>query len=1086
MWETPNSRVTILCTPTRQPKKDQQHDDHRSYFPLYALPVNLGEKIFASVLVLQHVENNFIEELYKTREKYADKYIRIAYSASGLHMVEGDSREDANKGGILTTRIDASRHDDTLPPRDFRNVLQSRPGHNHIPGLLDKLVSPSEILDLRTVSQGKRMYAERHMDVADDFREERFVDEMIHDRSRNLLDSSFVHGVVPPETDDLKQVLQEMKVMVENIALDRNGRSGEFYGRGQVKVYENDDLQSFIEENTATHKNEGKDSFRESSRLPRDAETLGGTRMRESFRDELSSGRDLYAPDVWGKLFQLVKDSALLEHDLDSKTNIRDERRKVMFADIQDMRSSDADLHGSGPGRSFDDAELSRRKPRTDDIASGIQTDVRGINIRAGGWKARDDIPNTESIHDSFSMFDAYLSNVKSLIEDFQHSRKGKPEFNQSFPNAGTKNERRALSPNSILQVMGDIRRENLYRDDKPHYFSEGDKSSKAEWFAFNERRAEDGIAERNRVTFEPEDNRMFGETDRNRTHIDGSERNRIVGESVSERRIFGRPERTGESVDGPDDRNRNMFVRAEGRKWQVLETKDRNTQVFSEPNRNSLMFGGSENRKRPLYDDVEDRNRSVYGELENRKRQMHDNRDNRNRQMYGEPDDRKRQLYFETDVRQKSLYAERDDRKKLMYGEPGDQKRSVYVEPEDLKRFLYDEPGDLTRSAYDEPEGRKRSLYGESEDGSGYMFSRTDDRNLQVTERSRPIVEEVGWNRPTAEEIERNRLIAGERERRVLFGGRTDLIRSGSKAEDGDREASKRHHQHQQQQHSPLPSPSLSPQLPPPLLTVEQIVEVQSTKEKRRKRRAELRKARKIVAKAREAQQGVGILAMQTGGISVAKGKDDMTDVEESSVKKNDGNNVNVGDISLEKDLQTYCAVDRSCEPAASHQTPSSSNIEWDKVQSSGGHSSTASWTSSGGQEGRQRETQEQHGTFRSLQPVDTKQLPPLSSQHVGKCGTSDEPERSMLPSLSTCGQSPQNYGHSYQQYGLSGSIPAQPSAVGMGNTSQYGSWQGEGSGGWNTLSSRSTTGGWGTPGTGNTSNNWSYQSDNASYTWR
>ncbi|KAJ8891572.1 hypothetical protein PR048_004100 [Dryococelus australis] len=852
--KTPKLRVTFLCTPTRQLKK--HHDDPMPYFPLYALPVNLGAEFFAAVLVLQHVENNFINELYERRQKYTGKCMRIANS-SGLHREEDDPREEAkhrstssaakknvagnkslsggrgparrgvdtgstrasrmvelgrgvdtdrtrdsrrvelargvdtgrtrasrrvelgrgmdtertrasrqelagsrnvrgNKDGMLATHIAASRHDATLPPRDMRNVLQSRPGHNHIGNLLDKLISPSEIQDLITVLQGKRMYAERHVGVANDFREKRFVDEIIHDRNRNRLGSIFVRGVVPPGTEDRRQVLQPGRGQVLQP------------GRGQVRVYNNNDLRSFIDENRATHNNEGKDSFRESSRLPRDAETWVGARMRVSLRDDLSSGRNLYPPDVRGKLhsrnnepeaFPLVKDSALFERGLGSKTNIRDERRKL-FSDIQGMRSINADLRGSGPGRSFDDADLGRRKPRTDDIASGIKTDVRGVNIRAGGWKARDDIRNMESIRDSFSKFDAYLSNVKSSM-DFQHSGKAKPEFNQFFPNAGPKSERRSLFPNSKPQVTGDIRGENPYRDDKPNYFGEGDKSSKAGWFAFNERRAEDGIA------------------DRNRTHVDGSERNRIVGESVRGRRIFGGPERTGASV-GPVDRNRNVFVRAEDRKRQVFETEARNKQVFIEPNRNSLLFGGSEDRKKPLYD-VEDRNRSVYGELENRKRQM-----------YVSPDDRKR------------------------YGEPVDSKRLKYGELLD-KRSVYEEPGD-----------RKRSVYGGPEDGSGYMFRKTDSRNLPVTKRSRPVVE-VGRNRPTVEEIERSRLMAGERER-----------------------------------------------------------------------------------------------------------------------EKNDATKLYVGDKSLEKGLQAYWAVERDHEPAASHLTPSSSNRDWDKVQSSGGHSSAASWARS------------------------------------------------------------------------------------------------------------------------------------------
>ncbi|KAJ8891588.1 hypothetical protein PR048_004116 [Dryococelus australis] len=1351
MLKTPKSRVTILCMPTSETKI--LHDDPMPYFPLYALPVNLGAKFFAAILVLQHVESNFIRELYETRETYTVKCIRIVSSTPGLYMAEDDPREETkhcsassaakqnvsiskpndknananitdvknvarnrrlsgdrgsparrgvdtgstrtsrreelagsrnvwvNKDGMLTTRIDASRHDGTLPPRDLRNVLQSRPGHNHVAGLLDNLISSSEMQDLRTVLRGKRMYAERHMDVADDFREERFVDEIIHDRNRNLSDSSFVRSVIPPGAEDLRQVLQE-KMMVENIVGDRYERSGEFHGRGQVRVYENNDLRSFIEENRATHKNEGKDSFREFSRLPRDAETWDGARMRVSFRDDLASGRNLYPPDFRGKLhsrndepeaFPLVKDSALFERGLDSKTNIRDERRKVMFADIQDMRSSDADLRGSGPGRSFDDAELSRRKPRTDDIASGIQTDVRGINIRAGGWKARDDVRNMESIHDSFSKFDAYLSNVKSSMKNFQHSGKAKPEFNQSFPNAGMKSEWRALSPNLKLQVAGEIRRENPYHDDKPKYFGEGDKSSKAEWFAFNERRAEDGIAERNRVTFKPEGNRIMpGEIDRNRTHIDGGERNRVFGESVSERRIFSGPERTGVSVDGPDDRNRNMFIRAEDRKRQVFETEDRNKQVFSEPNRNSLMFGGSEDRRRPLYDNVEDRKRQMFSEPDDRKRQMYGEPDDRKRQMYGEPDDRKRQMYSEPDDRKRQMYGEPDDRKRQMYGEPDDRKRQMYGEPVDTKRQMYDEqvdrkkqmfgepddrnrqlfgepderksqvyvetddrkmslyaeledkkfmygepedrkrsvydeseekkrliygepgnvrrsaynePGDLIRSAYDEPGDRKRSayvdpedrnrslhsepvdskrlkygelenkrsvyeetgdrkrsVYGGPEDRSGYMFSKTGDRNLPVTERSRPV-DEVGQNRPTVEEIERNRLMAGEREReKILFGGRTNINRTGyyapdskvasynrgyaedsssfindesgvtnfsfkdtygkisqskedirpkiqpgetrqlpPKAEDGDREVSKRYHHHQQQ-HSLLPPPP-----PPPLLTDEQMVEVQSTKEKKRRCRAAFEKAQKIVTlKARETQQEVGVPDKQAGGSSATRGKDGKTYFEESSVKRNDAKHLYMGDRSLEKGPQAYWAVDRGREPAASHQTPSSSNREWDKVQSSGGHSSAASWTNSWGQEGRQRDTREQHGGFRSLQPVDTKQPPPSSSQHVGKYRTSDEPGRSTLPSVSTFGQSPQNYEHSNQQYGLSGSVPAHTSAAGMGNMSQYGSWQGGGPGGWNTSSGWSATGGWGAPGAWNTSNNWSSQFGNAGYTWR
>ncbi|KAJ8891579.1 hypothetical protein PR048_004107 [Dryococelus australis] len=1171
MLKTSKLRVTVLCTPTRQPKK--HHDDPMPYFPLYALPVDLGSKSFAAVLVLQHVENNFIDELYETREKYTVKCIHIANSKSGLHMVENDPREETkhrstsfatkknvsiskhndknangkisdvknaarnrslsgdrelpesrgvdtgrtrasrgeelagsrnvrvNKDGTLTTCIDASRHDGTLPPQDLRNVLQSRHGHNHDADFLDKLISPSDIQDLRTVLRGKRMYAERDMDVVDDFREERFVDEIIHDRNRNLLDSSFVHGVVPPGTEDLRQVLQEKKVMVENITGDRNERCGEFYSRGQVKVYENNDLRSFIEENRATHKNEGKYSFREFSRLSYNTETRDGEHTSMSFRDELSSGNNLHPSDVWGKLhsrnnrseaFPLLKDSALLERGLDSKINIRDERRKVMFADIQDI-SSDADLLGSGPGRSFDDSELGRKKPRT-----------------AGGWKARDDTHNVESIHDSFSKFDAYLSNVKSNMKDFQHSWKAKPEFHQYFPNAGMKSELRALSPNLKLQVMGDVRREIPYRDDKPHYFSEGDKRIKAEQFAFDERRTEVGIAERNSITFGSEDNRMFGETDRNRTHIDGNERNGMVGESVSERRSFVGPERTGASVNGPDDRNKNMFVRAEDRKRQVFETEDRKKQVFNEPNRNSVMFGGSEDRKRPLHDDVEDRNRSVYGQLEDRKRQMYGEPVDTKMQVYDEPIDRKRQVYVEIDVRQRSLYAELEDRKKLMYGEPGD-KRSVYVKPEDLKRLPYGEPEDRTkslhgepvdskrlkygdledkRSVYEELGDRKRSVYGGPEDESGYTFSKTDDRNLPVTERSRPVVK-VGQNRPTVKEIERNRLMAGEREReKVLFGGRTDIYTTGyyaadskvdSKVEDGDKEASKRHyHHHQQQQHSP-PCP------PPPLLTGEQMVKVQSTKEKRRQHTVELEKAQKIVAlNAREVQQGVSIPDKQAGGNSVAKLKDGKTYVKESSVKINDGKNLNVGDRLLKKCPQAYWAIDRGHELAATHHTPSSWNRDWDKEQSSGGHSSAASWTSSWGQEGRQRDTQEQHGTVRSLQPIDVKWLPPLSNQHVGKYGTSDEPGRSPQPSVSTFGQSPQNYRHSYQQYGVSVSIPAQPLTVGTGNMSQYGTWQGGGRGGWNTLSGRSTTGGLSTPGAWNTSNNWSSQSGNAGYTWR
>ncbi|XP_063233971.1 uncharacterized protein LOC134537450 isoform X2 [Bacillus rossius redtenbacheri] len=851
-------QVTSLCTPG---KKLRYHNgDPLPYLPLYALPISLGTRNFAAIIVLQHVEINFIKELYHIRDDYPVQYIPIAVSENSIpFMVEdtkemtkfakmpanrnrtdmrngprnrslsgsggpgkrsqdrdgnyrneavGRNRSDSqhfgdcsntreedhsslsrnvwmNEDGLLTTRIDASEHGSGLPPRDLRDVLQSRSGHHHQDSLLDGgYTASTDVKDLRTVIQGKRMYAERHLDVADNIRDDRYFDDVTNDKKRRLDSSSFAYNVISPGTEDLRQVLQEKKVMGENISVkDRNMLSRDFQGRSMGDgrshyiVRENNDLRSFLEENRATHNNEVKDPFRDSARLPHDVENWGGAHPSMNFRDARSGG-SLYPTDDWRDMcrnnepeaFPLVKDSSVFERDIGNKMNVREfERKKVLFSREGNSRNINFSHHASGTGRSYDDAELGRKATRAkrDDIASGFMTDVRGIGRIGASWKTRnvhDSLRDMENIHDSFSKFDAYMSKSTSH-KDHRHGGKPRLEFDQSFPSAGVKTIRHALSPNSKHHVTSDILRENQYHssDVKASFYGDADERNKnSQWLAYDDRNIPIiSDLERNRTTFETESSRTFDESGRNRLIMDGSERNRTFG---SGERIFGGGDRTEAIVDGPNDKNRNIFGRLEDRKMSVFDTTDIQKRL--------LVEAGVINR--PIYGELEDRERSLYGELVKKR-------------SYGEPEDRKRSRYIEIEDRKRPLYGGPEDKKRLLYGETNDRKMSYG--DSDRNRSLYGELGDRDdrhRPLLGPPDVSSRSLHGPLEDRNPSLHGPLEDRNRSMRgppDRNRSIhdpPEDRNWSMHGPPE-DRNRSMHGppEDRNRSMHGLPEDRNRS-------------------------------------------------------------------------------------------------------------------------------------------------------------------------------------------------------------------------------------------------------------------------------------------------------------------
>ncbi|KAJ8891580.1 hypothetical protein PR048_004108 [Dryococelus australis] len=307
--------------------------------------------------------------------------------------------------------------------------------------------------------------------LTDDIRANRLVQKVIsEDRNTKMVvprfSTTFTDDIVPPGTEDSESLLQERESKMDQDIIDVQGVSGsdetievvheKAAGALQGKIPRRVRIQSRLRFKIQSqlykisgnirgnYENVGHISYKRPTKLLSAEEGwYDDARYRWGMQDAARSpgSNKFYGlgvrhrPHFTGdapEAFPLMKDGV----QFDTRVGT-DENKRATFEELRDMRYTGVNLHG----RSFDDAELQRRaRPRIDDVASGIMTDVHSMNIRTGGWNFRDDIHNRESIHDGFEKLNACKgSNLLEFNDLYQHERKTAPAIDRSFPHVSDK-----------------------------------------------------------------------------------------------------------------------------------------------------------------------------------------------------------------------------------------------------------------------------------------------------------------------------------------------------------------------------------------------------------------------------------------------------------------------------------------------------------------------------------------------------------------------------------------------------------------------------------------------------------------------